>query len=214
MDSERDALFAALQQQIAAERGARAWLRARPTWLRLTLALLVAALMPTAVGLWWARPNLSLYPTARLAIELAILGTLATVAVLLALRPLHRPPLRAAVRLALVGIAAGAAIVLAALPEPSGLAGSFPTGEFAHHALGCLGMGLAMAIPVLLVIRALDRGPLVGVTALVAGGLVSDIILGLHCPIASPAHLLAGHASVVAVSALVAALLWWRRRAA
>ena len=64
--------------------------------------------------------------------------------------------------------------------------------------------GLLCAAPLVIIVRALDRAPLLGVTTLALAGLVGNIALQLHCPIVSRSHLLAGHFTVPLFLILVA----------
>jgi len=198
-------LLAAVQQDLAGERGPRAGLRALTTPVRVALVL-AAGLAVVGVGVLKLRPDLGVYPLWRLALELATLALLGAGAAWLWLRPLHRPGLPRWVPAALLALALILPWVLSALPaahvgHPASLAG---TGDdFVGRALACFLYGSLLGLPLALLAALLGRG---GrrlarwvVLPAAAGGVAGLISLHLHCPLTSPAHLLAGHAPIVLV---------------
>jgi hypothetical protein len=197
-------LFAGLEQQLAGERGARAWLRSRSTGARIVLSLASLALLVAVVALAWARPDLSVYPGFRLALGMLVIVVLVGVQLVLALRPLSRPPLPAWVSPAAIVGAVTALVALYGLPPP----------HLAHpaslqapgwqalisRALPCLAFGLVFALASYGLLRALDRGGTDptrrALLAAAYGGLVANLLLMLHCPVTASAHLMLGHLGV------------------
>lgn len=215
MEPDNRPLFAAVEEDIAAERGAAAWLRARPTWQRLTVAALIALIILGAVVVTWARIDLAVFPRPRLAIDLALLAVAAAPALWLALRPLHLPRLPSWTTTAVIAVAVAAAAVVASLPPAHALHPESLRGvgdDLAGRALACFIFGSVVALPMLVSVMALDRSPGLAVTALVAAGLIGDLALALHCPLVSPTHLLVGHFTVPLLFAALATVIWWRRR--
>jgi len=204
-----EAAWSGLGARLAAERGPRAWLASRPTWARFGLAAAVLLVVGVVNGLAMERPDLAVYPPARLALTCAAFGALALLGVALALRPLQRPPLRAGL--------AGAIAVGAGVAVPLGLA-ALPVAHADHPACAsaegaafwlessrCLVYGLVIGFGVLLGVALLDRSPrpLLGratcLLAGAAGGLAANLALQLHCPVTGRAHLLASHATIGAL---------------
>jgi hypothetical protein len=215
MEPDLNPVFAALEEDIASERGVRAWLCSRPTWQRVGLAALVAIAIPLLVLATWARVDLPVFPRSRLAIELAILIIAALPALWLALRPLHLPMLPQWTGVAVIATAVAAAALVASLPPAHALHPASMRGvgdELVARALACFIFGSIFALPMFLALFVLDRSPGLATTALVLAGLVGNISLELHCPIVSPAHLLAGHFTVPLAFALLAVVLLVRRR--
>jgi len=207
--------LAVTEALIARERGARAYLRSRPTRVRWMLCLGLAALLLALEGARRHVPLRELGGT-RLIVGLGLLGALALVT-RSALSPVsrrHRAP-RARSILALVAWCVPCALWLA--PESSGSAAeSFSSSGFALRSLGCFGYGSAFSAPSFALLWALDRGPRVSyrVWALAAGlvALLGSLILLLHCPSTNRAHLLAGHFSIGLVWFSAVSLVCWRRR--
>ncbi len=200
-ESEMDALLTSVKHEVSRETGGRAWLRSRATTTRLGLAVGAIAALAALVVVASPRADLATASRARLISAMALYGALAFGAMVVALRPLHRPaPANRAGRLLIVaGLAAAAGFALA----PS-FAGTplFETGDgFAGAAMACFMFGSVLAVPLLLLGWALDRGGyLVGSRLLLAGaaaGLAGNLFLELHCAIALPAHLMLGHVTVV-----------------
>lgn len=206
-----DAWLPALEAAVARERGPVAWLRSRPTATRTALAALGAGLVPLGVWLAWRRVDAAAYPAARLGLDVAVMAGSAALALVVAMRPLHRrawPRLLAPV---VVAVAAAAVLVAPSLPpahadHPASLGG---TGEgLVTHAMACLAVGVALGLPVLAWLGVLARGdrrtPWVPVaTAGALAGLMGSLAVSLHCPLVAPAHLLAGHATVLVPFVLV-----------
>ncbi len=110
-------------------------------------------------------------------------------------------------------------MVLALLPmadelHPLGLEGGGL--DLVPMALKCLGYGVAIAVPILLVAGVLDRGehrgrPRVRLAA-VGAGIAGLVGLELHCPIQLQEHLMIGHAPIVLAMLVAATVLSWARR--
>ena len=173
-----------VQAALAAERGPRAWLRSRPTPLRVALAGSVAIAAPLWLGLRLLRPDLAIYPAWRWIGVLVVLAGLLGAGLHLALRPLDRPVRRGVVW-------AGAAALLAFSVAPAAHAHG-KHGDPVVAAVVCLVLGVAAGLPALLAIRLVDRGHGSALAALAAGA-GGYLALHLLCPIPDPSHLLAGH---------------------
>jgi hypothetical protein len=199
-----DALFSGMEQQLAGERGVRAWLRSRSTGARLAICAASLVLLAGAVALAWARPDLPVYPAFRLALGALVIVVILVVQLALALRPLSRPPLPGWVSPAAIAGALGALVALYGLPAP----------HLAHpasvqapgmqaliaRALPCLAFGLFFALASYGLLRVLDRGGTDkarrALLAAAYGGLVANLLLMFHCPVTAPAHLMLGHLGV------------------
>jgi hypothetical protein len=199
-----DELFAGVEQQLAGERGVRAWLRSRSTGARLAFCAASLALLVAAVALGWARPDLAVYPVFRLAIGMLVIVVMLGVQLALALRSLSRPPLPAWVSPAAIAGAPIALVALYGLPAPHA---SHPASVQApgwqaliSRALPCLTFGLIFALASYALLRALDRGGTDptrrALLAAAYGGLVANLLLMLHCPITATDHLMVGHLGV------------------
>lgn len=211
--------FDALAGRLDRETGVVSWLRSRSTPLR--IAILLGCVLGSAfvVSLVSARPDVAVYPSLRLTLELALLAGFGLIALAGSLRGHQHPEIPRKVGWCLVGGAIVIPLVLALLPmadevHPLGLEG---TGDaLVPMALGCLGYGLAIAAPVLLVAWVLDRGehrgrPRVRLAA-AGAGLAGLIGLELHCPVQAHEHLMIGHAPLVLLMLGAAALLSLARR--
>lgn len=205
---------------IAAERGPRAWLRARPTWQRRTAIVLAILLGAAAVGLSLTlrvRPDLAVYPAWRLAGELVLLGVLATACAWSALRPVHCPPPSRGQVLALLGLAlavpAGLALMPPAHAHPANAVGGGD--DLFRFALGCFLNSALHAVPCAALLWALARSNTLLTATLAAAGaaLAGVLAVQLHCPIEGAPHQLLGH-STVGLAAVLAVLLAWRVRGA
>jgi len=178
-------------------------LRAATTRARAAATLLVAVAIPLLVALLAPRRDLPIYPHARMALAVALLAAVGLGLAARALRRLDRPD---RVRWADPTLVAGAAAVvalIALLPAPYASASS-PFWK-------CLLLGAAVGAPVVALVLALDR---VGsrrtvLQAALAGAVVGNLALQLHCPVTAADHLLLGHALLVP---LAAALVMLARR--
>lgn len=209
--------FAELEGQLARERAEiRPRLAELPTRLRWGLAAAMLA-VPLFVGLLLHRHNLAAYPTGRLAAELGSLAALALTSCWLWLRPLFKPQPNPAKLAMVLALALAVPLTLALLPPALPVA---VQGPLAHGALrraaGCLIFGSLIATPALLLLLGLGRraaGPsgfaVLPATAAALAGLFG---LELHCPDASPTHLIMGHAPIALLLPLL--LVGLRRLAA
>ncbi len=203
-------LARAVAEDLARERGPRAWLRSRSRGLRVALLAGLAAAEILVVVAFSPRPDLPDYPVARLALTFAWTAAIVVAAHVQALRPLHHAPARPWIVSAILFVAVAAPLALAFLPELPDAPGTavpwFGT---------CLGKGVALALPLLLAGRALDRRGHAGRTsaalAAVAAGLAGVLGLGVHCPANDPLHLVCAHGTVPAVVLAVYLLISARR---
>lgn len=205
-DEVMQALEAAVAADVARERGPRAWLRGRSRGARLALLAAAAAAEILLVVAWSPRAGLDDSPAARLALTLGWASAIVLAASFHALRPLHRPPARRRIVAGILFVAVAAPIALAFLPDAHGAA--------AAPWYACLGKGVALAVPLLLLSRALDRrahaGRASAALAAVAAGLTGFVGLGLHCPSNDALHLMCAHGTVPAV--LLAAYIFFSAR--
>jgi hypothetical protein len=186
--------FAGIEQALERERGVRAWLRSRPTGLRVALAVGIGA-TPLLVEVAVARAEgLSAVAIGRSLLVLAALGAVLVLAAWASLRPLQRRPLPAPVSW---GISLSALVmpVVAAFLSPAAV-DPHPTA-----AAVCFAVGALAALPVVVAFRLLDRTELRHPARLplaaAGAGMAANLLLHAHCPIDHPVHLLAGHATVV-----------------
>jgi hypothetical protein len=194
-----DALFAGIEAAVEAEVGPRARLRALSTPTR--RSLVAGGVGALAVGslVVMPRPDLAVYPTLRLSLELLTAAALSAALVVVGidrrltagLRPAHGLVLAAALLLPwVVGV-----LPVPHTGHPASLLGVGD--DFIPRVRGCLMLGVVAALPVVALLRVLDRednprpardvlhGALAGIAGLAA--------VHLHCPLTSHAHLLAGH---------------------
>jgi hypothetical protein len=208
--------LAETESLIVRERGVRAFLRSRSTRVRWALSLCLPALL-LARELVRKRVAWRELGVPRMIGGLFLLGLFGIVANS-ALRPLPIERRAARLRSALAVLAWCLPCVLWFAPEAQASADDF-SGTFAWRSLACFAYGSVFAAPSFALLWAMDRGVRVPfrVWALAAGGvaLVANLILMLHCPITSRAHLVAGHFSIgLAWFAAVSTTEWWLRRVA
>src|SRR5262249_5645595 len=180
-DEVMQALEAAVAADVARGRGARAWLRGRSRGARLALLAAAAAAEILLVVAWSPRAGLDDSPAARLALTLGWASAIVLAASFHALRPLHRPPARRRIVAGILFVAVAAPIALAFLPDAHGAA--------AAPWYACLGKGVALAVPLLLLSRPLDRPAHArrasAALAAVCPGLTRVVGPGPHC---TPVH--------------------------
>jgi hypothetical protein len=207
-------LYAGLQQELARERGAVAWLRSRSTPVRVTLAGAGLLLGAAGLGLLGRRPDLDVYPQARMALVVLFSAALIAGQLWLVLRPLQRPAAADWLARALGLGAFGGLLGLYALPaahlvHPASIQAPGSLALLAR-ALPCLTVGLAVAGLGFSLLKVLDRGGAGrALLAAVCGGVSANLLLQLHCPVTAPAHLLIGHLGAALVFAGGVAL--WAR---
>ena len=211
-----DAAWAELACRVDEEAGPGAWLRSRSTPVRTVLALVVPGLAAIVYWMTKRRADWDVYPQHRMLLEVGVLVLAVWLVARVELRPLQhaaRPITRAG--MALVAFVAPVAIALLAPAHTAHAASLQGAGaDFWPRALACLGFGLSIGLPTLIVVRLLDRNPegprVLMLLACGLGGLAGNLALHLHCPITHLSHLLVGHASIGLV--LLPLLLLRRRR--
>ena len=211
-----DAVWAELACRVEEEAGPAAWLRSRSTPVRTVLALVVPGLSATVYWMTKRRADWDVYPRYRMLVEIGVLVLAVWLVARAELRPLQRaarPITRATA--ALIAFALPVAIALVAPAHAAHSASLQGTGaDFWPRALACLGFGLSIGLPALIVVRLLDRNPqgprVLMLLACGLGGLAGNLTLHMHCPITHLSHLLVGHASIGLV--LLPVLLLRRRR--
>jgi hypothetical protein len=185
-------MFLAVVADLEKERGLAAWLRSRPTRIRLLLAGAAGvSILLLAVG-FDARPDVRSLPAdSTLALLLYSIALLLLAVELL--RPMHRPQRPMLARA--LGYAAFGLPVLV----PWLLAGDVDAGPAAARS-GCLWLGLGVAAPSLMLLGGLDRNPSARLgpmlLAVSAAALVGNLALVLCCPSNNPSHLLRSHAPI------------------
>ncbi len=192
-------------------------LGSRTRWLLAGAGLLI----PVVVGLAKHRPDLGFFPAARLGGEIAGLLVMALATCWLWLRPMHKVQPRARTLFIILTAALLLPWMIAALPIVVGTVPilSAPAGHGAlFRAASCFAFGSAIALPVIAMVALLGRRgrrvPGFWLLPATAGALAGLIGLELHCPDASPAHLLAGHAPLALVLPLIMLLLFRSSRKA
>lgn len=183
-----------LEQRLERESGPRAWLRSRPSRLRLMLVLLPLLLVLIAGGLLRHRADFAHYPFSRVGLLLCIYVLAIALALGKELSESPRSnPLRDHFGLLFFALLVPALAAFAPATEVSRLAG--PDG-----ALACFGYGALFTLPIAVLLWALDRDdrPSFRTVCLSAAalGLASNLLLELHCGNGNPAHVLLGHASL------------------
>ncbi|MFI5307108.1 MAG: hypothetical protein ACHQ53_07145 [Polyangiales bacterium] len=207
-----DALFAEVQQQMQAERGAGAFLRSRSTTTRVALVVGSAAVLVAMAALRFPRPDIELYPQSRMLLSLVTIGALGAACLWLAMRPLQlaAPPAWLFAGAPLAG--AAWLVLLYLLPEVrDGHPASFHLPGFGFavfRAVPCFVIGLGLALPFLSLLVSLDRGGLARSSLMAAGaGLLANFLLQVICPVTAPLHMLLGHLGVLVLLLAIAPLL-------
>jgi hypothetical protein len=181
----------------------------------------VLLLFPVVLGALRHRHNLAAYPPARLTLEIGVFAAATLALAWLWLRPLYKRQPGHRVLLAVLGFGVALPWLLASLPAALAQSGQPLAGgpSELHRALACFSYGSVTAAPVLIIVAGLGRRsggyPGFSILPAVASALVGILGLQLHCPEASPTHLLAGHAPVVLALPLLLLLvgLLTRKRA-
>jgi len=164
---------------------------------------------------------LSEYPPARMLAELGALAGLALASCWIWLRPLYKPQPNHRVLWAVLGL--GLALPWILSLQPAALSEQTPAASVAaasdlSRAARCFFFGTEMALPALLMLATLGRRhsgfPGFAILPATAAALAGLVGLELHCPVASPSHLLMGHAPIAVVLPLLLLLpgLWSHRR--
>jgi hypothetical protein len=204
LDSEPARSWVDLEAKLEAERGLLDAVRSRPTTQRIVLALVLVMVWIGTVLLFSRRPDFGVFPKGRMSLDILLMAAPLIVAIVVALRPLHRPALPRWVRPAVLVAAAIGVIAVIALPmahadHPASTAGVGD--DLAKRAIGCFMYGTIFAALTVLGLRALCRGPgRLWIPSLVVGAgaaLAGSLALYLHCPITHALHMWLGHATVL-----------------
>ena len=189
-------LFALVGRDLEGEVGARATLRALPTWLRASLLSAVAGALLATQLLWRPRPDLAAYSPAIFWLELLLLGGATAVGALRLLRGPSAPLGSAGPMLPATLLLVTA---LGVLLVPFG-ASSLETFSAWGQPGNCFVYGALLVAPLLALYWLFERRDRPPVTALVTAGAVAgvaaNLLLFAHCPSAHPGHLLLGHVSI------------------
>ena len=196
-ESEEKALLASLRptldDALARERGPMAWWRSRPTPARAAVVALMALGLPIGLTALAGSAFTPAQSVAERAVLIGLSGFAVLLAVVLAMRPLYRPPLSRAVAVATLAATLLSPIAVGILAYASHGAG--PIGPAA-----CLGMGLVLSLPGVALVSASARSPQLGATAFAAGaaaGFGGYLAIGLHCPHLEAQHVLVTHTPIV-----------------
>jgi hypothetical protein len=195
-------LEGAILDEIRAQRGVMAALRERSRSTRLVALAILVAVEALFMFTYLRRGDWAEYPAWRMMLTAGGFAVGALFCGWVALRPMYRPPPR------------GAGAILAAallLPFAVALLPALPTAylprfTYPGYAFRCFAYGACLAWPVILWVRALDRGGhafgWAALAAAVAGGYAGLLGLQLECPVNDTVHLLTGHAIVPLGAAL------------
>ena len=210
--ADLDALFEQVTRSVAADRGLRAWLRERSTGVRGLLAAGVLAAFAALAAMAFQRPDLEVYPGARMATVLLVIGAGLTLMLAFVLRPLHLPALPAWVLATATTATLLALLVVYGMPaahlaHPASL--QAPGGSaLLQRAAPCLVIGIVIGAIVYAALALLDRGgSRRALVTAAASGLTANLALHLHCPVTDPGHMMLGHLGVAVVLIAGAALL-------
>jgi hypothetical protein len=205
-------LEAELEREIAGEQGVRAELRALSTPRRYLLVLLPLCSLAGVMLLVRPRLDLAVYPPARMALVVSVVGALVLLSLLFALWSLAWPPVPEALRKLAVALAPISLFVLYALPpahtaHPASLQAE-GLSALIVRALPCLVAGSVVAASAFVLLRVFDRGATRAAWLFAAcAGLYANLLLQLHCSVTAPGHMLLGHLGVVLLALLAVALL-------
>ena len=193
-DDEAARIYARVRADLERERGIRAWLRARPTPLRVAM-LLSAATAISALGAWVLAGGLADRSATGWVSATGLVVALAF-AVIAALRPIHLPEGSDASRALLVlGIALSSLAAIVASGD--GTVGALASGR-------CALIGLAVGVPVFAVSLLVARHPSRGaVFRGLVGGIAGALAVQLVCPAPGLAHLVVEHFGVVLLGAVL-----------
>ena len=182
-------------------------LRQRPAWQRNLVGLAVLAVAVGVTAVVTPRGDLPHYPLARLVLEIGSFVGVFALCLAVATRGTHLPELPRAWTYGLATAAVLVVVAVGLLPPPHAHDPhvSRGLGELISY---CGPAGVLLALPVIGLIRLLDRGSSVGALAAVsAAGVAANTLMQLHCPITDSAHLLLSHAVVGVVLLLGLALI-------
>ena len=196
-------LMESVELELARERGPRAWLRSRRTYLRTGWVLSLALVLFLLHFVLARRVDYALYPELRWVLVAALLTIGLVIGVDGALRVLGRPEPKPSVMMGPALSVLCLPLLVALLPEaevshPASLAGA--GADFATRALTCLCYGVIVSGPMILLLWLASREDRLAPTTLLfaagATGVAANLALHAHCSITYPAHLIFGHATV------------------
>jgi hypothetical protein len=184
-----------VRAELAADRGIVSTVRSWSRPARMGIVAAIVALDALLAGTVLSRRDLDDYPRWRLFGLTVVHVAVLFVVMWEAMRPAYRPARsrgETAALLAFAVILPSAFLLLPELPTPV---------AFSYGRVGwfCFSMGVAQAVAVLILFGLVDRSagqlrPFL--LAAVAGGLLSQVGLTLHCPVNDRLHLFTGHALV------------------
>jgi hypothetical protein len=209
---DETSLWRDMDRALARESGLRAWLRSRSTRFRIGIAV-AATIAITMVGAAGLREDWRTFPVALKVFWALLLATAISTSLPLAIVSLGRgsPGATRVIGLAVIGVAVpfGLAFVPGSSGAQSALGNIYT--EFVARVGACLAYGLSLSVPVAALLWALDREDHPPLNRLVlmatTAGLAGNVALFLHCSIRHPEHIVAGHAALGVVLALMGALL-------
>jgi hypothetical protein len=209
LGGDLDALLAGLEQQIRAEeKSPRAFLRSRPTWIRIALATVAVLLVVGPVVLFMPRRDLHEYPGPRMILTVLAMIISLAITVIIALRPAYRPPLPRALLTAATVSALLILFFFSMMPMSGTTTENIDSFlQLLPHALPCFYFGVAAGAPIYLIVRTLDH-QVTRLTALLAAGtagLTANLALHFHCANSQVEHMLLGHFSVAVLFMLLVA---------
>jgi hypothetical protein len=197
--ADTDAVFAGIQASLGDE-GVAGRIRSLPTGVRVFGAATWAALIVITTTVLRPRSAFGPVPTDRVLLVLSVLGLLLAVTLRLGLRPLQSPPIGRRGFIACFAAGLAIPVVFALLPAAGRPVDRLPGIAAARATVGCFVIGAVAGALLVGGMRLLDRGAHEargsGLLAAIAGGLLGNAALELHCPITSHSHLLLGHATV------------------
>jgi hypothetical protein len=209
-----DALFDRLRDQMADERGLRAFLRTRSTPTRISIAAGTIFALALLVRFAFLRPDIAVFPPMRMLVVLVSIAALIALSLGVSLRPMQRPALPS---WAAPGLALGSMLTLLGLhslpaahhSHPASLVYAAGVGGQLLRATPCMMIGLWVGVPIYALLAALDRGG--GGRDLVhavTAGLAANLLLQLCCPVTAPVHMLIGHLGVALLLLAGCGVLW------
>ena len=203
-----------VHRDLEGEGGLLGRLRSLKTGTRAALVLALMAAVTALTVVVTPRADLAAYPTPRMFAVLIVLAVVTGAATWRLLRPLHLPPPSVWMSRALLVVGVLTPVVLSLIPIDH-VGGHAGHGAHFFAACGkCLGFGGVLGLPVLLLAFAVRRsrvdGAAVAALAGVAAGLTGNLTLQVHCPITDPSHLLLGHALLLGLLGVAAAV--WQRQ--
>ncbi len=173
-------------------------MRAWPTSTRRVTVMAAGMLVCAGALLFWRRPDFAAYPLERMAFILVAFVAFGLVAAWDSQRSLGVPQ-APRLRRALFMLGLGLPFVVALLPQAvTGHQASVSSGHAFRELLVCSSVGLAAALPAVLVWHLTDRQtqavPTQRLVVAAFGALFGNAVLQIHCPLTNVPHLVTGHA--------------------